>query len=513
MRKFWGAALLASLVAVPAYGHGGGGGHYVYIPVYVGSQVAIVPPTQVGDYSNIHTVAVISAIGQTMTLGKDTVIGTHSALDIADWNFDHGVEETVARDLTPRFTVKQLAHDSAALAAIPNGHWDTSSAKKMQAYIMALPDRSVDAFVIIRPDAETGTPITPGLSLDATPDGKRPEEETNFEIDIVNAQTGAILAHAFSRAAERQGLPPQFATFWGSPDARVMPNGVPTNAQRNQMKKDFERNISLALRETLRSLNLGITLPEVGARTFEPLAMDENPAVKFPKIMVVSVLGDSVEVDYPGSLFRSRKDQTYSVADWNLDAGFEKTALAALDKHFTPVTVPVDRAKLSTFVFTDAASIAAPVPGITPGTPGVDLYLVFAKAHGTTNDNTTGLTMWTHGSADNGAIFCQYDILLIAPKTGRIVMILPGTASPKFPSPMPQHITARANIPNPDATGFAPDQAATARTMFAQLMDDSIEETLLHMHLTGKKTVVGGDIAEASLGDGTQQSPPPPASN
>jgi hypothetical protein len=514
MRKILGAALIASLVALQAHAHGGGGGgggghssgsHSYYMPVYVGGMGPMLPPTTVGNTSSIHSVAVISAIGQSLTLGNAALLATHSTLSIADWNFDRGVEDIVSRDLAGGFTVKPVAHDSAALAAIPNGFYDTSSAKALQAYIAALPDHSVDAFVVVRPDAETGTPNTPGLSLDATVGGTKPLEQANFEIDVIDAQSGRVISHAFSRAVDRQGLPPQFAMFYGSAEARVMPNTVPTDAQRAVMKKDFERNISLTLRETLRALQLSIPLPEIGARTIVPLTAAENPAAKVPKIMIVSALGDGIEVDYPGNLFKKRHDQTYPVADWNLDTEFEKHALSLLDKHFTPVTVPIDRAKLATLVMGDPSVAKLPVPGITPGTPGVDLYVVLAKIHGTaTSDNTTGLAMWNRGSDDFGGIFCQYAVVLVEPKTARMVFATSGASSPKFPSVLPYRAIAKTDLPDPGA-GFAPGQAEAAHALLTQMMDDSIEEMLLRLHLSGRKIEDGGaDIAQASVEGGTE---------
>jgi hypothetical protein len=514
MRKFWGAALLASLAVLPAYGHGGGGGggggghggggHSYYIPVYVGGVGPMFPPTQVGNTSNIHSVAVISAIGQTLTLGNAALLATHSTLSIADWNFDRGVEDIVSRDLATRFTVKPVAHDSAALAAIPNGFYDMSSAKALQAYLAALPDHSVDAFVVVRPDAEKGTPNTPGLSLEAS--SVRPIEEANFEIDVVDSQSGRVISHAYSRAVDRQGMPEQFAAFYGSPDVRVQPNDVPSNAQRIQLKKDFERNVSLALRETLRSLQLGIVLPEIGTRTIEPLAANENPATKLPKIMVVSALGDSIEVDYPGNWFNKRKDQSYPIADWNLDAEFEKRVLAGLDKHFTPVTVPVDRAKLATLMLGDPNAAKDPVPGIVPGTPGVDLYIVLAKRRGTaTSDNTSGIAMWNRRIDDYGGIFSQYAVVLVEPKTARMVIAAQGASSPKFPSVLPYHATAKTDLPDPGAAGFTPAQADTAHTLLSQMMGDSIDEMLLRLRLSGRKIEEGGgDLAQASIDDGAQ---------
>jgi hypothetical protein len=175
-----------------------------------------------------------------------------------------------------------------------------------------------------------------------------------------------------------------------------------------------------------------------------------------------------------------------------------------LATHFTPVTVPVDRAKLAALIVGDTNVAAAPVPGITPGTQGVDLYVVLVKMRGKSNDNTAGLTMWSRGGDGFGAVFSQYAVLLVEPKTGRTVVAVPGVASPKFPSPLPDRMIAKTNLPNPGAAGFEPDQQSAARILLTQMMDDSIEETALRLRLTGRKIEAGGaDMAEATVGDNT----------
>lgn len=521
MRKLKIAALFAALAILPAAtaqahgggggGHGGGGhsgGHYVYIPVYGGQAVMVVPPAKIADYSNIHSVAVISGIGQNLTLGKAALLTTHSTLSIADWNLDRGVETTLAHYLSGGFMVKEVPHDSAALAQIPNGHFDTSSAKTLQAYIQSLPNKDVDAFIVVRPAADLGTPITPGLSLDATNGTARPEEEANFEIDVVDAQSGTILAHAFSRAADRQGTAPQFAAFWGSKDAKVMPNSAPTDAQRNQMKTDFERNVSLSLRETLRSLSLAIPLPEVGARNITAIPPDQNPFRKLSKVMVISTLGDRVETYYPGSLFTKAKDTLVPVSDWSLDAEFEKHAAEALDKHFVPVSVPVDRPKLAglTVGMDQKLDTLPPVDGITPGA-GVDLYVVLAKLRTKPAGGVAGLTVWD--GSDAADALAEYAVVLVEPKTARIVFFHRGVASPKFPSELPMRLTPKANMPNPGA-GFSPEQASALRTLYSAMMADSIDETLLRMEMTGRKIEAGGgDLADASVEGAVPTEPPP----
>jgi len=64
---------------------------------------------------------------------------------------------------------------------IPNGHFDTSSAQGASGlHPGAAGQRTSTPSSWSGPDAELGTPITPGLSLDATGSTARPEEEANF---------------------------------------------------------------------------------------------------------------------------------------------------------------------------------------------------------------------------------------------------------------------------------------------------------------------------------------------
>jgi hypothetical protein len=480
-------------------GGGGGGGHnsgsYTYTYYYPGVAVPLVPPTKTGDYTNIHAVAVVSAVGQSLMLGRTGLLAAHSTIDTGDWHMDQSVEALTGKLLASRFTVKSVPHDSAELAKIPNGFMDTSSAKALQSYILALNAKDVDAIIVIRPDAETGTPPTPGLSLQIVDGSTHPREETNYEIDVVDAHTGAIVAHAFSRVAERQGVPVQFAAFNGASSLNLAPGQTPTAAQRDQLKRDFERDMAMAMRETLRALNLGIVLPEVGTRNIVAIPPAENPCRKLKRVMAISTLGDRVEVDYPGSLFTKRKDHLIPVADWDFDTTVEKLATGALDSCFQVVKAPVDRAKLASFVVTsDKSVLEKPMDGITPGSD-VDLYIVFAKLRNDNADGISGLALWGGGNSDSGEALAEYAVTLIDAKTGKIIFMLQGVASPKFAFPVPGRQLAKTYIPNPGES-FSPFQSANARTLFSDMMADSIAETLLRLQLTGKRIEsAGADLA------------------
>ncbi|MBV8978507.1 MAG: hypothetical protein JO261_11675 [Alphaproteobacteria bacterium] len=518
MRTIFAAALCAGLVAVSATdlaarGGGGGGGHgggshggtYYYYGYYGGGG-PLVPPTKLGDTSHVHTVAVISAVGQSLMLGRTGLLADHSTLDIADWHLDQSIETMTAKLLATHFTVKDFAHDSAALAKIPNGFMDTSSARALQDYIVALKAQDVDAFIVIRPDAETGTPPTPGLSLQLSDTDAHPREEANFEIDVVDAKSGAIIAHAYSRAAERQGLPPQFASFYGARALKLKPGDTPTPAQRTQLKLDFERDMAMAMRETLRALNLGIALPEIGARTIVDIPANESPCRTLKRVMVVSTVGDRVEVVYPGSLFTKRKDNSVPVGDWNFDPEVEKLATNALDRCFQVVNVPLDRAKLASLIVSSDPNLhAVPVDGITPGA-ALDLYLVIAKLRNDKGEALTGLALLGGGS-DYGHALSDYAIVFIDAKTAKIAYWMQGISSPKFPYPVPSRLVASSNMPNP-GDNFSPAQSANVRTLFLEMMTDSIPESLLRLQFTGKRIEsAGAALADMEQADGVKTQP------
>ncbi len=148
--------------------------------------------------------------------------------------------------------------------------------------------------------------------------------------------------------------------------------------------------------------------------------------------MVISTLGDRVETYYPGGLFTKAKDTLVPVSDWSLDAEFEKHAAEALDKHFVPASVPVDRAKLAnlTVGMDQKLDTLPPVDGITPGS-AVDLYVVLAKLRTKPTGGVAGLTMWD--GSDAADALAEYAVVLVEPKTARIVFFHRGVAARNSP--------------------------------------------------------------------------------
>ena len=496
------ALLMAGAPSV-ATAHGGGGGGYVYIPIYGGSGPALVPPAKTGDYSKIKTVAVISAIAQKLTLGSPALLEKkHKEIDVSDWALDRVAEKTVAQYLASRFTVKDVPHDPAPLAAIPNDHFDTGSEKPVRAYLAALPAESVDAFIVLRPDSEAPGPGIAGLSVDSTNNYfLHPAEIASYEIDVVDAKSGATLAHALSRIALRKDTAPSFAAINAPPDLRLSYLDTPSDRQRAELKNDFARLIARSLRETLRSLDLGIALPEVGARDPVPIPLEKNPLKKIHAVAVISAVGDRLELNHRGAFFR-HSDTTTPIEDWNLDGEIEAKLAASLDKRLTVKSVTADRTKLAKLTITfDDKTLATPLDGLTQ-TSDVDAYIVVLKNSGPVggmSDTVSGLGLWNMNGAggESSGAFARYALAIVDPHTLKPVWLQRGIASPAFSSEIPLQFASNADWPK-DGGAPTPEQAKRLRQTFAKMMDDSVPETMLRMTLTGMMVAPAPGVTDLS---------------
>jgi hypothetical protein len=479
-------ALFISLIPTVAFAHGGSGGHFVYVPVYIGGGgPPIVPVAKTGDYTGIKSVAIISATAQKLTLGSKALLASHTEIDVSDWNLDDVIETTVANYLSPRFVVKQVPYDRAVLAAIPNSHFDANSDQPVNDYLSKLPWNGIDAMVVIRPDAEVPGPFTDGLSVD-TPI-QRPVETAGFEIDIMN-RDGVKIGHALSRIALRKGAREDFASIFGPSDLRLTSKDVPTPYQRAELKNEFARLIAVALRETLRSLQLGIKLPEVGARNLVPIPAEKNPFAKMHTVSLVSAVGDRLDLDHRGAFFRHSLT-TASVPEWNIDSEIETKMAAALDKRIAVKTVPVDRARLAGAEITiDNAGLSTPLPGLTP-TSDVDAYIVALKRKsviGIQADPVSGFGLRNQNGMDGESttVFADYAIAIVDPHTLKPHWLQGGVTSPSNATEALIRAASNNDWPK-DGGALAAEQSAALHPIFSEMMNDSVPETMYRMLLTG----------------------------
>src|ERR1043166_3533834 len=510
------AALLAPLLPATVEAHGGGGGghggggHYVYIPGYYGGGAEILPPAaKTGDYSNIHSVAIISAIGQTLTLGSVALLASHKDIDVSDWGLDDFVTSSLKQYLSGRYAIKDVAYDRAALARIPNSHFDTNSAKAVSDFLAALHPDGVDAYIVVRPDSESGAPVTAGLSID-TP-VSAPVEVANFEIDVVDAKSGLVLGHSLSQVALRSGTAPHFASIYGPAELKLSGSDTPTETQRTKLKHEFTKLTAFALLETVRSLNLGVALPPVGGRNIAPFPPGKAPLPNVKTVAVFSAIGDTFGIAERRTFGGVSESHFVPIADWQIDSHVEDAIRAHLSTRFTVKDVPADRAQLAQArVAMGPGAVNGPIAGLQPR-QDVDLYLVLLK-HAPQIDSPVCMGLGVYGSkglfGSNAMAYACYDFLIVDPKTLKPVFGMLATLSPAFPMPVPMTNVGGALWPNPP-TALSADQSAGLKAVLMPYLDDSVADMLLRFGLTDMQLAyIPGVRAEDAE---TSAAPPQPA--
>lgn len=462
-------------------GHGGGGG-YVYMPVYVPPPQ--LPAAQTAAMDKIHTVALISAIGQHFDLEYVSFWSTKTKdLDISSWALDDFTVAELKKRLGGRFTFKDVPYDRTALAAIPNGMMSNSTSK-LQKYLASVPSDGIDAFMVVRPDQEYGAPGVEGLGLLAGSAYPSASAWLNFEIDIVDPRTWTIIAKAYSRAQLRQGEPPTFAGFDVPNDFAPASDLSLTDAQMKGLQAGFEHSLDVTLTETLRSLALGATLPDVGARTIVPLAADADPLKAIKTVAVVSAIGDQMTFEHQ-SLFRS--DAHVAMPGPDLDAQIEAQIKGAIAKRFVVKDAPIDRAKLYGARFLNANGVWRDTVSELPPDADIDAYVVVLKhpvfIPGLSDNEGVGL--WRAGIADQTLVYTGYAVALVDAHSLKVLeghtALMPPTVAQSQPF---KAVDATLWPDKPDAP--APSTLASIRSNVDDVLAESIPETLLRLFLTGQ---------------------------
>ena len=333
------------------------------------------------DYSAIHTVSVISSIGDKVNLSFGNMWGTATKeMPIQSWNIDALVETRLRQYLSGRFTFKDILYDRSALAKIPNTPFSFSNTEYSE-FLKSIPANGVDAYIIVRPDLEYHQPGVAGLGLwnaDNFAKPMTPYVWTNYEIDIVDARTLQTIAHAISSFRRNDKSPFSWAGV-PSPALRVGGDFKLTDAQINLLHATVVPMVNLSLIEVLRDLNTGVALPPPGARTIVPVSPERDPYKAYKKVAIVSALGDVIDLEHEGGTIFSHDNYLTPDPNWHLDDLVEARARAALEKHFLIAQPNVDRATFANAMIWDRDGKLAPnFAGLNPS-PDVDLYVVFLK--------------------------------------------------------------------------------------------------------------------------------------
>jgi len=457
----------------------------VFIPIIVPGGPAGLPPAKIGNYDNIHSVAIISGLASTAAIrGGPGIFVKKKEFDIQDWKLDEYVVAAATDYLRTRFVVKSVKYDPAALRRVPDQAW--YSGKNAKGFLSTIPHEGVDAFVSIRA-------VENGLSLQLR-DQLPSIESAQYQIEIIDVRKWELVANIPSQLLLRVGAPASFPIRLAGPTLNSFNDFVPDDKQRMQLQSDMLRLVSTSLVATLRAAKLGIELPPPDARKIVAIPQADDPFPNIKTVAVVSTIGDQFEFRHLGFSIFSNSDQKISIADWNLDDEIEAFARKALKDRFTVKDISFDRAALRGASLVDAQHHYNPsFPGLS-ASPDVDAFIVFVKhpiellSAGAATYEGAGVGMWNHGSwVDAEAvnqIYAHYAVVLIDAHTLKPLATAIGTASPKYAAPRPRKDVDKS-LWTDKALSIPPNQREEVHRALIDLLPDGVEETLLRMDLTG----------------------------
>jgi len=462
----------------------------IFIPVFVPIEAQM--PTIKGDYSNIHTVAVVSAIGQSIAVGYGGFWGASSKnVDISDWKIDDGVAATLQQLLGSRFAFKSVNFDRASIQKLPNGPLNNTSGT-VKKILAAIPNDGIDAFMVVRPDLEGSAPGVQGLALENGNNlgtTMRPVVWANYEIDLIDAHSFSTIAKSYARIALHNGEKPSFAGLFTGPELLLDRNAPLADAQKEDLHLYVNKIVSASLVETIRSMGFGVSLPDTGARTLVPIPEDKKPYRSAKSVAVFSVIGDQLDLEHSGMFF-AHDVYALPVPDWNLDAEVVKTITENLDPRLTVKSASADLTALRGARVLNADGKEDPAfPGLA-ASQDVDLYIVVVKvkqacAIGQHDCNGLGMVNWTPAMPEITDVFARYAIAVIDAHTLKWLMWRTATMPPSFSSNQPFDTVANSTWPKkpPEMT---PEQISTVHTSLDKILNQSIPETMMFLGLTGK---------------------------
>lgn len=489
--RYWFVVAAFLAVIIPAQAQ-------VIIFVPTGPSAPPMPRAEPGKYDNIRTVAVLSGLGQRLTIERRHPLLTKvDRIDIGSWGFDDAIVAFVKRYVGERFQVKEIAYDRREIAQIPDGLWDHRNPnlrskfqpEKARRILGALPKEGVDAFIIIRPaselsDGERGLFLVSGDEGDVR-ENFQPQVWTNFKIDIVNPRTLTRIANSYSRVQPHKGGDITWTGVYTGRDLLIERNMSLDEDQVARLRDEFSRLLASSLVETLRSLELGLQLPEVGERTVKRRSTEEGPFPNIKSVGLVSAIGDELELRHEGLAEVTPND--VAIDEWQVDARVQQIARELLEKRFEVKDVPFDRSTLAnTQLLDDDGKWVSKVPALAPS-QDVDAYVVILKHPLRTGagNRPAGLGVWNQTILfkPQTAVFANYAIALIDARSLNLMVGLTGAMDTSFPIRRPFQIVDNDVWPE-KATPAAAELPGKIRETVTSLLENSVRETLLRMQLT-----------------------------
>jgi hypothetical protein len=490
MRKWIAVCLAAFLMAPPA------GAQIIGPPLF-----NLLRDPEPGDYSGIRNIAVISAIGQNMTIVRHGFLTRENAIDIRSWQFDDKIVAATRHYFGARYTTVDVPHDRAALADIPAGR-DMA----LRDYLMALPNDGVDAFMVVRQEDVRAIQLgEPGLTVVEMDSGT--SMWANFAVSIIDAHSYETIGHSSSRIA-----------FYAETDAtypglvieeKLFPGDdlTPTAGQMDELHERYLQLVAYSYLDTLRALELGIDLPPSGAR--QMVAQTSEDFAHIRSIGVASAVPDTLEIQDP-TLFSMTRTEV-PIPHWGVNASVAQQIRDYLSSRYT--IVDADPLVIQRAIA--AAVAAAPLEDgetaevIVPAPP-VDSYVIVHNYAYPPPDEALaafelsgiGLFLRTDRFQHENLAFVHLAIGVIDARTLRYIQL-----SPTHASSSPNSTSA----PFDDGAWFTtaaemtPEKEAIVRAAITPLLSDSLETTLFNMGLTGGELAFlppGWDVPPGFTGQG-----------
>jgi hypothetical protein len=450
------------------------------------------PRSLKGDYQNIHTVAVISALGDHISLHlNDFWHAKNKTIDLQSWKIDDDIEAQLKNRLSPRFAVKDVRIDRSALAKVPNGQLD-NYLSGFSGFLQTLPQDGIDAYLVVRPDLEYRMPGIEGLGLEIGRDGS--VLWANYEIDLVDARSRKIIAKAYSRLHAQNGdgisyAAVTMAAVLADSDLNVSDNNAV------MLRRSLSSLIRASLVETIRDIDLGIDLPLPGARELVPIPDDENPYRNYKTVAIASGVGDILDLEHVGDAPPTQGGHTIPISDWLLDNRMEENARAVLAGKYVVRTAPVDHLAFGNARIWDEQGRYSPsFPGIGP-LPDTDLYVVMVKLSQKvppTLEHGTGVGVFhlNLGGITTSA-FANYAVAVLDAHTMKVLIARPAILAPNKASDSPIQQLSNSDWPAAP-TEMMPSQATDIRAAFSALLDNSENETISRLGITGLMSYAEG---------------------
>jgi hypothetical protein len=211
------------------------------------------------EYAGIHTVAVVSAIGDTLhftVAPRIFSLGGSESLSIASWGIDPSVAAQITQAVGTRFSVKTIPVDASAVAKCDG--------REQCAGAMPHTDQ-VDAYIVaykaVAPDPISGNGDIFGLGM-YHHQGLLGMADVHsvyaiFAVAVVNARTGEVIDYGTAKLPEAHFLGEHFNPIEAVPES-TWPDNPPvlTADQQATVKQTLMRLISTTLPYALHSAHL-----------------------------------------------------------------------------------------------------------------------------------------------------------------------------------------------------------------------------------------------------------------